>query len=483
MLYNEQYRPRYHFSPPENWLNDPNGLVYYEGEYHLFYQHHPFGDTWGPMHWGHAVSTDMLHWENLPIALHPDENGTIFSGCCIVDEKNVSGLFENGSGLVAIYTSHLDVPEKRPIEAQCLAYSNDKGRTWIKYEKNPIIFPDNPNLPEYFDFRDPKIIWDEENERFLMALGGGFVRFFTSKNLINWELLSETKIYEEFPDICRLPVEGTNGVKKYLLAMAGFFYFIGDFKDGHFIIEEGPYSGDYAKGCQAAQTVYAMPDGRTVWIAWLRDGSRGPTKPWRCCMSVPKELKLKLMADGSTRLIQRPIDELLTLRKPVFSKNHFTVSDNNNILSEIKGLCFDIEGSFLPPNNSVSIDIELFIGKDQTTLIRIDFENNFIFCDYTKSHDPSLRNLQSAFESDYYTSKDPVRLRGYCYHAPFPKLDRYNFRILMDYSTVEFYLAETDVEFSFCVYPDATADGLSLQANLPVEFEALNIYEMESVWN
>ena len=151
MLYNEPYRPQYHFSAPQNWLNDPNGLVYYEGEYHLFYQHNPNDIVWGPMYWGHAVSKDLVHWENLPIALEPDELGTIFSGCCIVDKDDTSGLFGGKSGLIAYYTAHLDRGEKHCIETQCMAYSTDKGRTWIKYSGNQN--------------RDPMVAWYYHNDQ------------------------------------------------------------------------------------------------------------------------------------------------------------------------------------------------------------------------------------------------------------------------------------------------------------------------------
>src|SRR5690625_320591 len=134
LIYSEKYRPQFHFSPPSGWLNDPNGMVYYEGEYHLFYQYHPDSKVWGPMHWGHAVSKDMVHWEHLPIALYPDELGTIFSGSAVVDWNDTSGFFNGGSGLVAIFT-HSEVDG----QIQSIAYSADQGRTWTKYEGNPVL--------------------------------------------------------------------------------------------------------------------------------------------------------------------------------------------------------------------------------------------------------------------------------------------------------------------------------------------------------
>lgn len=159
--YNEPHRPQFHFSPPSHWMNDPNGMVYYEGEYHLFYQHYPDSSVWGPMHWGHAVSKDLVRWEHLPIALYPDSLGYIFSGSAVVDWKNTSGLGQNGKPpLVAMYTYHNMAGEKagrQDYQTQGIAYSNDRGRTWIKYAANPVLL--NPGNKK--DFRDPKVIWDE----------------------------------------------------------------------------------------------------------------------------------------------------------------------------------------------------------------------------------------------------------------------------------------------------------------------------------
>src|SRR3954454_9228305 len=169
--YTENYRPQYHFTPESNWMNDPNGMVYYEGEYHLFYQYHPYSTVWGPMHWGHAVSKDLIHWEHLPIALSPDENGAIFSGSAVVDWKDSSGFFNGGTGLVAIFTS-----ADGPKQTQSIAYSNDKGRTWSTYEGNPVLI--DKSCP---DFRDPKVFWHEESNKWIMVLAvGNHVRIYLS---------------------------------------------------------------------------------------------------------------------------------------------------------------------------------------------------------------------------------------------------------------------------------------------------------------
>jgi fructan beta-fructosidase len=181
-MYDEQYRPQFHYSPNENWMNDPNGLVYYKGEYHLFYQYHPHSKIWVPMHWGHAVSKDLLHWEELPIALYPDELGQIFSGSAVIDKQNTSGLkTADEDVMVAIFTHHGEDNEK-----QSIAYSNDRGRTWTKYKGNPVI--SNPGLK---DFRDPKVFWHVESQKWVMSLAcGDRIHFYGSPYLIDWDLLS-----------------------------------------------------------------------------------------------------------------------------------------------------------------------------------------------------------------------------------------------------------------------------------------------------
>ena len=258
-LYQETYRPQFHFSAPRGWHNDPNGLVYYHGEYHLFYQHNPFDIEWGPMHWGHAVSRDMVHWENLPIALEPDELGTIFSGTAVVDWKDSTGFFDGGSGMVAIFTYHRD-----DRECQGIAYSRDDGRSWIKYEGNPVLCGDGSK--EYRDFRDPKVFWHEKSQKWIMFVGGGIYRIYSSDDLKHWHFESEPGIWEEFPDVFPLKVDGT-GCEKWVLAAAGYGYYVGDF-DGHQFRPQQPYMlADYGKSWQAAYCFNDMPEDRCVWMA------------------------------------------------------------------------------------------------------------------------------------------------------------------------------------------------------------------------
>ena len=265
--YKEPWRPQFHFSPAINWTNDPNGLVYYRGEYHLFFQHNPFGNTWGHMSWGHAVSNDLVHWHQLPVAI-PEENGImIFSGTCFADTANTSGLGKrNGPGpLVAIYTGYTG-----PGQAQYLAYSFDQGRTWTKYTGNPIL-----DLHKK-DFRDPKVFWYAPKKQWVMVLmlpDKHVMQVYSSKNLTSWTHLSDfgplgdTTGVWECPDLSQVPVEGYPARKKWVLLMSqnphpAMQYFVGEF-DGTRFINQNPVPPvrrpDYGQDYYAAIAYNQLP--------------------------------------------------------------------------------------------------------------------------------------------------------------------------------------------------------------------------------
>jgi len=227
-LYHEAHRPQFHFSPPQQWMNDPNGLVYDRGEYHLFYQYNPYGNRWGPMHWGHAVSPDMVHWENLPIALYPDRIGAIFSGSAVLDVNNTSGFGARANPpLVAIFTFHDHLREnlgETGFQSQGLAYSLDRGRSWIKYAGNPVL-----TSPGVRDFRDPKVFWYAPDHKWVMTLAvADHIAFYSSSDLEHWAhesdfgsgLGSHAGVWE-CPDLIRLAVQGTSTSRYVLLVSVG----------------------------------------------------------------------------------------------------------------------------------------------------------------------------------------------------------------------------------------------------------------------
>ncbi len=296
----KKYRPIYHFSPEWGWMNDPNGMVYKDGEWHLFYQFNPYGSFWGNMHWGHAVSKDLVNWENLGIAIAPDALGAIFSGSAVVDKDNTAGFGKDA--LIAMYTSDGD------NQTQSIAYSLDNGRTFTKYAGNPVIMAaDTP------DFRDPKIFWHEESRQWKVILAAGQeVQLYSSDNLKDWTYDSSFGLSYgnhngvwECPDLVRLPFEGK---EKWVLILninpGGPFggsatqYFVGSYDGKAFKCDDLPTVTrwmDYGKDHYATVTWSNAPEGRTVAIAWMSNwqyANSVPTRQFRSSNSVPRDLSL-----------------------------------------------------------------------------------------------------------------------------------------------------------------------------------------------
>ena len=308
-LYAEPLRPQFHFSPSRGWNNDPNGLCFHNGEYHLFFQLNPYGVNWGNMHWGHAVSKDLLHWNEVDIALYPEGHGMMFSGSAVVDWKNTSGFGVDGKPpLVALYTEWGTPP------TQCLAYSND-GRTFTKYASNPVVKHIGGGN------RDPKVIWHEPTKQWVMALFVDFpipgkkerqtIHFLTSPNLKDWTITGQIDDFFECPDLFALPVDGDPKNVKWVLTAASSEYRVGQFDGKTFVPESTKLKGHQGRGFYAAQTFSDMPDGRRIQIGWLQTPS--PGMAFNQSMSVPLELKLISTADGA-RLTWSPAKELESLR-------------------------------------------------------------------------------------------------------------------------------------------------------------------------
>lgn len=322
------YRPKLHFAPQKNWMNDPNGMVFYQGKYHLFFQHNPDHNVWGPMHWGHAVSEDMIHWEERAIALFPDELGMIFSGSIVVDWHDTSGFFNGGHGLVAIFTHHLDREQQPPEQYQSLAYSVDEGETWVKYDQNPVL-----KSEEKIDFRDPKVFWHEETNKWVMILATGqTVMMYSSKDLKDWQFESEfgegvgyQEAVWECPDLFELPIDGTTDKKWLMIVSVGdndkrdvgskTQYFIGDF-DGHVFtpMDTDVRWLDYGRDNYAGVSFSDIPeqDGRRIYLGWMsnwRYANVVPTDGWRSQMTLPRELTLT--HKGDTLIAKQvPVSEL-----------------------------------------------------------------------------------------------------------------------------------------------------------------------------
>lgn len=333
--YNEPHRPQYHFSPDSMWMNDPNGMVYHQGVYHLFYQYYPDSNVWGPMHWGHAVSKDMIRWEHKPIALYPDKLGYIFSGSAVVDAENTSGLgTRENPPLVAIYSYHDAEKEKAgdiDYQTQGIAFSLDNGDSWTKYNGNPVL----PN-PGIKDFRDPKVSWYPESEQWVMALAvKDHISFYSSPNLIDWNLESEFGKDRgahggvwECPDLLRMKVEGTNDEKWVLLVSinpggpnggSATQYFVGDFDGKTFTTRQTNNKWiDYGPDNYAGVTWFNT--GTDIYfLGWMSNWDYAqivPTTRWRSAMTVPRQLSLAQVNDDYL-VRSTPVDQLAGIEKSV----------------------------------------------------------------------------------------------------------------------------------------------------------------------
>ena len=340
-LYNEKYRPQFHFTPRKNWTNDPNGLVYYKGQYHMFFQHNPSGINWGNMTWGHAISTDLIHWKQLANAIEPDELGTIFSGSAVVDWNNTSD-FQTGKEnvLVAFYTSAGEfAPVEKPY-TQSIAYSNDRGRTWVKYKDNPVI--------EHIRAanRDPKVIWHEPTKTWIMALylDEDDFTLLSSKNLKQWTRLQDLKLPDssECPDFFELPVDTDPTNTRWVFWAANGRYLLGTFDGCRFTPLSQPLESRVGN-FYAAQTFSDIPksDGRRIQIAWMA-GGEFPDMPFNQQMSIPCELTLRKFPEG-IRLCRVPVREIQKLRDVEYSFKDVNFKPGKNPLSEISAELFEIQ--------------------------------------------------------------------------------------------------------------------------------------------
>jgi len=349
-MLNERYRPQFHYTTVKGWINDPIGLVYYEGEYHLFNDHNPFscrfpgGKTGGEQsHWCHAISPDLVHWKHMPIAVYPDANGACWSGSGVVDWKNTTG-FRTGKEppLVLVHTS------AGRTFGQSLAYSNDRGRTWTRYKGNTVLKQIAPSN------RDPQVFWHEPTKKWVMVLyvKKGSAHFYTSDDLKSWTPASEARLagYHECPDLFELPVDGDKRNTRWVLYDARFMYWIGSFDGRTFKPEAGPLKGEHGGNFYAAQTWSCPAAGSTepanirrVQIGWMR-GSNFPKKgmPFNQQMSFPCRLTLRKTGKG-IRLFRYPIKEIETLHDKQFKLAGHTLRPGENPLAEVTGDLFDID--------------------------------------------------------------------------------------------------------------------------------------------
>ncbi|SET60918.1 PfkB family carbohydrate kinase [Paenibacillus sp. NFR01] len=482
----ERFRPGFHFSPPANWANDPNGLVYYEGSYHLFYQHHPYSNKWGPMHWGHAVSTDLIHWEHAPVALFPDEHGAIFSGCCVVDWNNSSGLFEDSHGLVAIFT-HADThPETgQPRQRQSLAYSADKGETWHKYIGNPVLSEE-----QLIDFRDPKVFWHPQSGRWIMVIvAGDHARFYASTNLREWQLTGEFGRGEgshdgvwECPDLFELPVENSGDSKWVLIISIGdnpkgvegsrTQYFIGQF-DGNTFIND--HSADHIRWLDDGRDNYAgvtwsdIPeqDGRRVLIGWMSNwkyANETPTGSWRGAMTLPRALSLT-NRNGEVILTQMPVREVGELRQASMGWREVTVMPETPFRHKTDSDLIEMEAE-LDVRSADEVRLHLKSSGQSELVIGYDIAGKRLFIDRSMS---GATNFHPLFACRHDA--------GLAVENGLLKL-----HLWVDRNAVEVYADHGSVVLTDQFFPDAPLENIEVSVKTgQVVLKALQLYSLQSI--
>ena len=480
----ERFRPQFHFTPRRNWMNDPNGLVYFGGEYHLFFQHNPRGKGWGNMCWGHAVSVDMLHWQELGIAI-PETEHMIFSGSIVVDWANVSGLGDGKAPPLLAFFTGFDA--RRNVQSQHLAYSHDRGRSFRHYARNPII-----DL-HAADFRDPKVFYHAPSAAWILVVVLAVhhvVQFYRSSNLTDWALAGEftgggsTAGKWECPDLIRVPVEGGAGEARWVLKVdvdqglvgpgSGAQYFVGDFDGFYFTIDPvyGSTDGalvDFGPDFYAATTWSDLPADQPgpVWIGWQSNHQTGkdyPTHPWCGAMSMPRRLFL-YAADGALQLGQAPIDALATLQGAPTGFAPRMLARGGDVFVEVTVSAFCVDLS-LSRGEDTRFSIAMESGADVLLTIEVDMRD---------------RTINFTRNSSWFATSDRFARSTL---ATLPHVgDQIDITIFFDGSLVEIFVEHGRRVCSACVFPSGP---LALRVkNLAevMQIQKLDLSPMETAMN
>lgn len=453
------HRPAYHFCPARNWMNDPNGLVWYDGEYHLFFQHNPFGSDWGNMSWGHAVSPDLRHWEELPVALEHTPTEHVFSGSVVVDHADTSGLGADGEpAMVAVYTSHDPVTEH---QGQSIAWSTDRGRTWSRHPQNPVL----ESAP---DFRDPKVFWYAEGGCWVMVVARAaehVVALYRSADLLHWEHLSDfgpagaADHVWECPDLFPAAVDGDPSRTRWVMIVSvqggapaggsGTQYFVGDF-DGTTFTAEGPPDEarwvDFGADYYAAVSFADDPHDRRLLVGWMSNWDYAhdvPTEPHRGVMSAPRAYELRTY-EGRLVLAQRPVVE--GLPAPAYRAEPLEVSDGTRALP-VRATSAILTAT-LDPGTATRAGLVVRAGGEERTVVGYDAEAGELYVDRTRSGSSSFHPAFAAV-----------------HRAPLAPLDGVvRLEVHLDVTSVEVYAHDGLVVLTDQVFPAGESDGIAVFA-------------------
>ena len=484
--FSEVHRPQLHFSPPEMWMNDPNGMVYYKGEYHLFYQHYPDSNVWGPMHWGHAISKDLIHWEHQPIALYPDSLGMIFSGGAVVDEKNSSGFgTAENPPLIAIYTSHhaeMEKQGKNNYQTQSLAYSLDNGRTWTKYKNNPVI-----KNPGYRDFRDPKFFWHEESKKWILVLAvGDHAEIFGSKDLKSWNKLSDFgKEYGahggvwECPDLFPLTVDGETTSKWIMIISinpggpnggSATQYFVGDFDGEKFVCDTDKSLTswiDYGPDSYAGVTWSNAPDNKKIFLGWMSNWAYAnivPTDAWRSANTLPRELKL-VRENGSLHVRSVLSDGVERLSQTTKKFAGLSIQDSIDLSKEI---VFPVTKSILRGEIEAKDFSFVFSNSDgQNVKVGFNSKSGQFFIDRKRS---GKTNFSAEFVKDIVAPR-------------FSTNGKITFTLVMDVSSMEVFFDDGLTVMTAVFFPEEDLSQLKIYSPTGViKVDSLTVSQLSSIW-
>jgi fructan beta-fructosidase len=490
-VFTEPHRPQFHFSPDSMWMNDPNGLVYHQSTYHMFYQYYPDSTVWGPMHWGHATSTDLVSWEDEPVALYPDELGYIFSGSAVVDKNNTSGLgTSENPPLIAIFTYHDPVAaEENPemSQSQGIAYSLDNGDSWTKYENNPVL-----KSPGIRDFRDPNVMWYEPTQRWIMTLAvQDHIRFYSSPDLKSWQLESEFGRNAgahggvwECPDL--FPLKSDSEMERWILIVSinpggpnggsGTQYFVGDFDGSHFVpVDDNIRWLDYGPDNYAGIT-WSNVRPRRIFLGWMSNWKYAqvvPTDLWRSAMTIPRELELETVNDYYI-VSSMPVPEFHDMDRKAYEIPEFQVDGTFDLSEEIGFVnpTFEMDLEFIPYG-----DLEIIFSNNVGNQLIVMYGNseNKFFIDRSKTGNtefhPEFANIA---EGPRYSWEEVRKLRE-------PEISReevVKLKLVLDVASVELFADEGTTVMTSIFFPDQVLDHISFRSEEPVSIRNLVISDI-----
>ncbi len=503
------YRPSYHFTPLYGWMNDPNGMVYKDGEYHLYFQYNPYGSKWGNMHWGHAVSRDLIHWEHLSPAIARDTLGHIFSGSSVIDKNNTAGYGKNT--IVALYTSASD----KNGQIQCMAYSNDNGRTFTKYEGNPVLTP----FDGLKDFRDPKVFWFEKGKCWYMIVSADKeTRFYKSKNLKKWTYVSsfgnglgQQPCQYECPDFFQLPVNGDKKNMKWIMTMninpgcifggSATEYFVGDFDGKNFTCPDAHDVKwlDYGKDHYATVT-FSNTGDRVLALTWMSNwqyANLTPFKQNRGANALPRELKLFSIAD-KYYLSENVAPEVTALRKVTHDLGSETVDGSKELKGAAAGMdgAFEIEADITPDSNGIA-GIEISNNKRERAIIYFDMKKGRIVMDRTESGLTDFgkravpHDIEAAWDKQREKqAKQPARIVNSINYkndfalatwAPLSLCESKTFHIdiFVDRSSIEIFVNDGRIAMTNLVFPIEAYENLKFYSKGgKAEFKNIKVHKL-----